>query len=393
MKMVFVSNYINHHQLPLARELYRMLEGTYAFIQLEKMDEERIELGWGGIENQFPFLFYYPQDTRRCQELIDNADIVVLGSETNPPCIMNRLQRNAPVLRYSERIYKEGQYKVMSPRGLIKKFEDHVKYRKKPVYLLCAGGYVGSDYALIHAYPNKKFTWGYFPESKEYDVDELLRSKKKDIVHILWAGRMIDWKHPEYPVKLAKELRNRKIPFLLEMIGGGVLLGELKKMVHDLDLDDIVSFSGTMRPEQVRGKMEAADIYLFTSNYQEGWGAVLNEAMNSGCAVVANHAIGAVPSLVKDGVNGLIYQDGKFEEFLKHVLTLCESYEVRSEFGRNAYQTIHQEWNEKKAASRLVELCTGIINNDYMYSQSGILSKALEIGPKSMYRHLKNKEK
>ena len=32
--------------------------------------------------------------------------------------------------------------------------------------------------------------------------------------------------------------------------------------------------------------------------------AVVSEAMNSGCCVVANRQIGAVPFLIEDGVNG-----------------------------------------------------------------------------------------
>ena len=53
--------------------------------------------------------------------------------------------------------------------------------------------------------------------------------------------------------------------------------------------------------------MERADIYLATSDRQEGWGAVINEAMNSGCAVVADHMMGAVPYLISHEENGMIY--------------------------------------------------------------------------------------
>ena len=49
--------------------------------------------------------------------------------------------------------------------------------------------------------------------------------------------------------------------------------------------------------------MEKSEIFLFTSDKGEGWGAVLNESMNSACAVVASHAIGSVPFLLKDGEN------------------------------------------------------------------------------------------
>ncbi len=48
---------------------------------------------------------------------------------------------------------------------------------------------------------------------------------------------------------------------------------------------------GAMSPDKVRAYMERADVFLFTSDFNEGWGAVLNESMNSGCAVVASHAM------------------------------------------------------------------------------------------------------
>ena len=71
---------------------------------------------------------------------------------------------------------------------------------------------------------------------------------------------------------------------------------QLRQMIHDKQLDDCVSMLGAMSPEKVRDYMEAADIFLFTSDFNEGWGAVLNEAMNSSCAGRGEpcHWIGAI---------------------------------------------------------------------------------------------------
>lgn len=35
MKIVFISNFMNHHQLPVAEKLYEMLGDDYKFIALE----------------------------------------------------------------------------------------------------------------------------------------------------------------------------------------------------------------------------------------------------------------------------------------------------------------------------------------------------------------------
>lgn len=100
-----------------------------------------------------------------------------------------------------------------------------------------------------------------------------------------------------------------------------------------------------MNPNEVRKYMEKANIFLFTSNYEEGWGAVLNEAMNSGCAVVASHAIGSVPFLINDGVNGYIYKNGNKKELCKLVEMLALSKELREKIGVEAYKTLYNTWS------------------------------------------------
>ena len=46
--------------------------------------------------------------------------------------------------------------------------QEHIRYRKQNVYLLCAGAYTASDFHMIGAYPGKMFRWGYFPETRIY---------------------------------------------------------------------------------------------------------------------------------------------------------------------------------------------------------------------------------
>ena len=84
--------------------------------------------------------------------------------------------------------------------------------------------------------------------------------------------------------------------------------------------------------------MECADVFLFTSNYLEGWGAVLNESMNSACAVVAGSGIGAVPFLLKHNYNGLVYKTGRYQEFERLVSLLCTDKTLQKRLGTHAYE-------------------------------------------------------
>lgn len=53
MKLIFVSNYFNHHQLPFCDALYELLEGDFCFLQTQPMEEERVKMGWQAEERPY----------------------------------------------------------------------------------------------------------------------------------------------------------------------------------------------------------------------------------------------------------------------------------------------------------------------------------------------------
>src|SRR5699024_9189093 len=95
-----------------------------------------------------------------------------------------------------------------------------------------------------------------------------------------------------------------------------------------------------MSPEEVRHYMEQANIYLFTSDRNEGWGAVLNESMNSCCAVVTGHEVGSSYYLIEHGKNGLIYESGNTESLCETVESLVRNPNYCETLGVNAYKTM-----------------------------------------------------
>lgn len=392
MRLTIVSNYINHHQIPLSDALYRMLGEDFAFIQTSQMESDRVRMGWGSEVGQIPYLKCYYEESGYCARLIMDSDIVVFGGVEDESYIKPRLRAGKIVIRASERLYREGQWRSISPRGRRRKHEDHTQYADKPVYLLCHGAYVASDFNIVHAYPDKKYMWGYFPAVDTYDLDSLF-CRKRHLgadgavqVRILWAGRFLKLKHPEYAIRAAGYLKARGISFHLDMVGGGELEGQLVKLVREKGLEGVVTFHGFQSPGNVRRFMEESDIFLFTSDYLEGWGAVLNESMNSACAVVAGHGIGAVPFLIRHGKNGLVYKTGRYREFQEQVLSLCQDAALRRRLGTAAYQTIVNEWDPKEAARRLYRFCEGLMAGEAVPEKKGPLSRAPLIAPWQGYR-------
>ena len=155
----------------------------------------------------------------------------------------------------------------------------------------------------------------------------------------------------------------------------GPLLDQCKKMIHKYDLEEYVRMVGGLTPEEVRSRMAKSDIFIFTSDKNEGWGAVLNEAMSSACAVVANKAIGSVPFLIKDGLNGFTYSNDLNEAYDKLKRVILDG-NLRRQLGVNAYNTIIKEWNANQAAENLFVLIQCLKEGMDCPIQDGPCSKA-----------------
>ena len=144
-----------------------------------------------------------------------------------------------------------------------------------------------------------------------------------------------------------------------------------------------MTLCGFKKPEEVRKYMEKADIYLMTSDRKEGWGAVVNEAMNSGCAVVGDHMVGAVPFLLQHGKNGLIYKDGEKQQLFELTELLVRDRAYCHRLGREAIKTITGEWNAEIAAERMCGLCSrlGFLTREDMPGVSDLLWEEMKTLP------------
>ncbi len=387
MTFTFVSNYINHHQIPLCDALFRELGDDFTFIQTMPMEQERVDMGWGLDLHELPYVKCLYEAEGECRRKIGQSDVVLFGWTEREDLAEARLATRKPTMRVSERLYREGQWRAISPRGLRAKYREHIRYRRQNVCMLCAGAYAASDFHLIGAYPGKLFKWGYFTALRTYGEGELEAMKPQDgELHIVWAGRFIPLKHPEYVVRLAKRLRSEGYSFRIHMLGDGEMEPTIRQEVDDLNLKEHFQFYGYTAPGRVRDVMEKCHIHLFTSNYLEGWGAVINEGMNSGCVEVVNAQVGAAPYLICHGRNGLVYPNGRYEKMEELVLELFAHWDSYRRMGRAAYETIRLVWNADRAAGELLRFAGGLADGEIQPAGEGPLSVAPVISPRGMYR-------
>lgn len=311
-------------------------------------------MGWS--DSKSPYVLDASQGAEQKKlalQWIENADLVIWG-DAPLTYVYKRLVKGKLTVRCSERIFKKGfSAKEFLPRA-IKHFLLNWPCRKQ--YLFCMSAYAAQDYAKIGLYKGRAYKWGYFTETKYYNLEKLMSKKacnKKPV--ILWTARLIPLKHPEAAVFVAEKLKQEGIPFQLDIIGDGELRQALEEKIREKKLEKCIRLLGAMPPQEVRKHMENANIFLFTSDQNEGWGAVLNESMNSGCAVVANQSIGSVPYLLQNGDNGLIYQSDDWKQLYENVRILLNDKALAEKLGKSAYQTITTEWNAENAVRKLVK--------------------------------------
>ena len=381
MKVTFYSNFLTHHQVAFCSDMVKKLGDDFKFVSTVKIFDWRLKLGFKDLDKEYDFVvraYENKQQYDEAKRLAIESDVVIIGSTTDE-LIEERLKQDKITFRYRARvfIFPDGFWSTVLNKDKMQLFYNrHIKYRKnKNLYMLCANAYGANDFSFLHLYKDKIYKWGYFLETNEYDIEELLNKKAENkITEIIWVARFIKWKHPEKVIKLARSLKKQNYKFKIKMLGEGKLDGKIKKLVEKYNLQDVVEIVGQVPSDKVKDYMEQANIFIGTSGTQEGWGAVINESMNAGCTVIANRRMGSVPFLIEHGKNGLMYNT--YREFEDCVKKAIDDKQLQRRLGKNAYKYIREKWTSEVSAENLIKLFESIIEGKEYDVKNGPASRA-----------------
>lgn len=380
MTIVFVSNFINHHQSLWSDELFKVLLGHYYFVETQKMFDWLKSGGYDDFSSRPYVLQAWKDDAskKKAEELCVNADVAIFGADSLDYQIM-RAKTGKLSFEASERWLKKGILNLLSPRLLRNMWYYHTLFRKKPVYKLCSSAYAAGDQYKMFSYKDRCYKWGYFTRVDDYDIEASLDNRQATEFRLMWCARFLKWKHPEMAIKLAARLKAKDYAFTLDMYGSGVELERMQTLAHQLDLTDVVRFCGNLPNDQILEQMRCHDIFLFTSDRNEGWGAVANEAMSNGCVLVGSDAIGSVPFLVKDGENGCVFKSCNLDSLMNKVEYLLNNRTEIRRLAVNGYLTMKTVWSPENAARNLMTLIDDLRNGRDTSVADGPCSKALPL--------------
>jgi len=124
----------------------------------------------------------------------------------------------------------------------------------------------------------------------------------------------------------------RGLPLRFVAVGRGPLEQELEARRQALGLEDRFRFLGER--DDVLRLLAGADVFVLPS-HQEGLPVTLMEATSMGLPIVAT-AVGGVPQVIEDGVDGLVVPPGRPEAVVDALAELSDDADLRARLGAAA---------------------------------------------------------
>ena len=157
-----------------------------------------------------------------------------------------------------------------------------------------AGGRIWAKNGNDHRYcVDRMRIWGYFVAESDSSKMDLRSSSDNTVIRVLWAGRLLPVKRVDTLIKAVNGLRNIE----LDIIGNGPDEVRIKRLAAGRAN---IHFKGLMPLSQLRMEMRRHDVYVFSSNAFEGWGAVVNEALEEGMKVIGTYEAGASATILPE---------------------------------------------------------------------------------------------
>lgn len=388
MKIVFITNMMNHHQKPVADYLYSQFREDYHFVTTMPIPQKFLNVGYKNNDS-CPYIIplYEEKNKKIVEQMVLDADVVIMGGTHIESLINLRVKTGKLLLFYTERWHKRRRSYLVLPIRYLNGYVYHrfTRFNHLNTYMLCASSFVPNDCRWAFAFKNKTYKWGYFPPFKEIDITQVLKKRAEhQFVEILYVARSLKLKHPELAIKAVQSLFKQGYKVRLTMIGGAFDGNKQSEKVFEYckqqekNTPECLRVLGAVDNEKVREIMLKSDIFIFTSDRNEGWGASLNEAMSSGCACIVSNAIGSSHFLINDGANGLLFKNKSVFSLVEQLRKVLD-VNYRNKLSVNAYQTMLNEWQPNVAAERLVNLVQQLLQGkDTLYS-SGPCSKAYPV--------------
>ena len=125
-------------------------------------------------------------------------------------------------------------------------------------------------------------------EVEYVSVNSIEHENEKWVVSV---GRLTPWKGMDTLIEIMPDLLKENFNLKLKIVGDGPMIGNLRKKIKDLNLENSVELTGNLPKTKTLTYMASANVFVLNSGY-EGYAHVLIEALNQGVPVLASRVGG-----------------------------------------------------------------------------------------------------
>lgn len=126
--------------------------------------------------------------------------------------------------------------------------------------------------------------------------------------------------------------------FHLVIAGNGAEKNNLIHLAQKLGISKQVTFPGFVPNEELPSLYKVASCFV-TASTAELQGITVMEAMATGLPIIGARAV-ALPELVHDGVNGLVFEPGDKKRLGEHLVTMFNDISLRERMGTQSLEII-----------------------------------------------------
>lgn len=332
----FWQNCISPHQIHYIKHMKSDVAINNVFLIVpEDISTERKLMGWESFEAKIAvnIIIIIAPDEREIDELYKR-------SSSNDVHLYSGIRGFKEVFLYFKKGLKfnikrgiitepPANYKIPLWIHKIKFFLLEYKYVKNIQYVFA----IGEKAVKYYRFWSTK--WNVFPFAYCVELrNECNFIDFKDALRFVFIGSLIERKNV---IELLKQLPQSS-EYTLDIIGDGEEKNKLEVFAKKRNLSDRVSFLGAMNMSDIHNKIQEYDVLVLPSKH-DGWGAVINEGLQSGLYIITNMNCGA-SVLLSNSFLGFVYDNG--HEFQK-ALGLC--IRNKNDIRKNRRQRI--QWSQK----------------------------------------------
>ncbi|MCX7999488.1 MAG: glycosyltransferase family 4 protein, partial [Leptospiraceae bacterium] len=185
------------------------------------------------------------------------------------------------------------------------------------------------------------------------------KSLDKHKLNVVTVGSLGWVKGHEYALLSVRRLVSQGISVRFDIVGDGPERQRVLYTIYDLELQNHVRLLGRLSPEQVRDKLQKADVFLLSS-LSEGISNAVLEAMACGLPVVTTDC-GGMREAVTDGVEGFIVPVRDPEAMAEALIRLWKDPELRRKMGEAARKRVLKEFSLDQQISAFLGLFKSIV--------------------------------